>query len=76
MTSGAFDLDSFDEETDQMEEAVAERRRFSQETRDKLAEFSSGPLSARPGNHGLNPAPQRQIDLHLRSPSEHHNLKK
>jgi hypothetical protein len=54
MSSGAFDLDAFDAETDQMEEQIAERRRFSQETRDKLAELSIGRLSASPGNLGLN----------------------
>jgi hypothetical protein len=76
MSSTAFDLDAFDEETDQMEKQVAERRRFSQETRDKLTEFSSGSPSASPGNHGCNPAPHRQSDLHLRFPSERHDRKK
>jgi hypothetical protein len=76
MTSGAFDLDAFDKETDQMEELVAERRRFSQETRDKLAELSGGRASASPDNLERNSAPHQQTDLHLRFPSDHHNRKK
>jgi hypothetical protein len=76
MSSAAFDLDAFDKETDQMEEAVAERRRFSQETRDKLAEFSRGRPSASNGRHGWNPAPHQPSDLHPGFPSEHHDRTK